>query len=162
MLYSFLQASLSLTTAAAGSSHSHPSLIVKEKLRDEVQIFLVCEQSIITEVSWLEAPIILLSAYYSFNMQSLKGLQSFCTLLEILLCGLKPHKVPNIVSNILIGLKWLVLFTFCAFVALWLAVPHAFIAYCCVVYWISINVNSTCCSCKLERSVINTHVHVWL
>ena len=100
-----MQASLSLTAAVTGCTMSHPSLIVKEKIGDEVEVFLICEQMIVTQVTGLEAPIVLLAAYYAFNMQYPKGLQSFCTLLEVMLCGIKPGKVPNVVSNALIGLQ---------------------------------------------------------
>ena len=93
-----------MTAAVIGCKTSRPSLIIKEKIGEEVEIFLICEQTIITQVTGLEAPIALLAAYYAFNMQYPKGLQSFCTLLEVMLCGVKPGKVPN-VSSALIGLQ---------------------------------------------------------
>ena len=99
-----MQASLSLTAAVSGSSLSHPSLIVKEIPGEKVQVFLVCEQVIISEIAGMEAPLVLVAAYYSYNMQYPKGLSSF-TLLEVKLCGIKPRKVPSAVSNALIGLQ---------------------------------------------------------
>ena len=96
-----MQASLSFTAAVNASVHDHPPLIVKKKIGDEMEVFLVCEQSLVTQVEGLEAPIILLAAGYAFNMEYPKGLQSSCNLLEIPLLGLKPKKVPSIVSNTL-------------------------------------------------------------
>ena len=100
-----MQASLSLTAAVSGSSQSHPFLIVKEMPGEKVEVFLVCEQVIISEIAGIEAPLALLAAYYSYNMQYPRGLSSFFTLLEVKLCGIKPHKVPSAVSNALIGLQ---------------------------------------------------------
>ena len=100
-----MQASLSLTSAVSGSSLDHPSIVVKELPGEKVEVFLVCEQVIITEIAGMEAPMLLLAAYYSFNMHYPKGLSSFFTLLEVKLCGNKPRKVPQAVSNALIGLQ---------------------------------------------------------
>lgn len=100
-----MQASLSLTAAVSGSSQSHPSIIVKEMPGEKVEVFLVCEQVIISEIAGMEAPLLLLAAYYSYNMQYPKGLSSFFTLLEVKLCGMKPRKVPSAVSNALIALQ---------------------------------------------------------
>ena len=89
-----------------GSSIRHPSLVVKELPGGEdVDVFIMCEQVIICKIQGMEAPFGLLAAYYSFNMQYPKGLNSFFTLLEVKLCGIRPHKVPNVVSNALIGLQ---------------------------------------------------------
>ena len=60
-----MQASLRLTAAMSGSSLSHPSLIVKEMHGENVKVFLVCEQVIISEIAGMEAPLVLLAAYYS-------------------------------------------------------------------------------------------------
>ena len=101
-----MQASLSLTAAVSGFSLPHPSLIVREiPGGEDVEIFLVCEQVIISKIAGMEAPLVLLAAYYSYNMHYPKGLNSFFTLLEVKLCGIKPRKVPNVVSNALIGLQ---------------------------------------------------------
>ena len=89
-----------------GSSTRHPSLVVKELPGGEdAEVFIVCEQVFISNIPGMEAPFGLLAAYYSYNMQYPKGLNSFFTLLEVKLCGMKPHKVPNAVSNALIGLQ---------------------------------------------------------
>ena len=101
-----MQTSLSLTAAVAGSqSLSHPCVLVKELPGEKIEVYLVCEQVIISQIAGIEAPLLLLAAYYCYNMQYPKGLSSFFTLLEVKLCGIKPSKVPNSVSNALIGLQ---------------------------------------------------------
>ena len=89
----------------SGSSQSHLSLIVKEMPGGKVEVCLMCEQVIISEIAGIEAPLVLLAAYYSYSMQYPRGLSSFYTLLEVKLCGIKPHEVPSAVSNALIGLQ---------------------------------------------------------
>ena len=100
-----MQASQNMAAAASALSVVHPSLIVKEKLDRQVEVFLACEKTLITDVKGLEAPYILLAAFYAFNMVYPKGTTSFYTLLEILLLGMKPKKIPSIVSKILVSLK---------------------------------------------------------
>ena len=105
VLLFFHKASLSVETAAASQNYHHPSLLVKDFTHSSIEVFIVAENTIVTQVCGLEAPTALLSAYYAFNMHYPKGSTCVCTLLEILLCGLKPAKVPQIISNNLIGLN---------------------------------------------------------
>ena len=100
-----MQASLSLTAAMSGLSQSHPSLVVKEMPGEKVEVFLVVEHMIISEIAGIEAPLLLLAAYYAYNMKYPKGLTSFFTLLEVKLCNIKPHKVPTVVSHAIIRLQ---------------------------------------------------------
>lgn len=71
-----MQASLSLTAAVNGSSQSHPSLIVKEMPGEKVEVFQVCEQVTISEISGMEAPLLLLATYSSYNIYAIfKGFE---------------------------------------------------------------------------------------
>jgi len=97
---------MSFASAANNCPNSHPSLIVKEKMGDSIEIALVSEKQIIAhDINGLKAPVLLLAAFYAFNMSYPKGLSSLCMLLEILLCKQRPRSPPNSVSNALIGLQ---------------------------------------------------------
>ena len=87
----------------SGSEQNYPSLLAKELPVGEVEVFLVCEQQVITKVTGIEAPMALLAAYYSYNMSYPKGTNSFFTFLEIKLCDLKIDRIPVVVSNLVIG-----------------------------------------------------------
>ena len=68
---------------AAGVTELAPTLVVKEQLSGDVEVFICCENSILTKVTGVEAPIFLLAAYYSFNIQYPKGLTSLFSLLAL-------------------------------------------------------------------------------
>ncbi len=58
-------------------------------------MFLVCEKNVITNVPGVEVPVLLLAAYYVYNMQYPPGLKNFFTLLELELCDIIPEKLPR-------------------------------------------------------------------
>ena len=91
-----------MDTAAAGIGH--PTLLVKE-VPGAVEVFLVCEDHVLTGCTGMEAPIVLLAAYYFFNVSYPKGTVSFFTALEIKLCDQLKRKFPATVSNFIMGLK---------------------------------------------------------
>ena len=57
---------------AVESNPIHPSLMVKE-IPGELEVFLVCEHQVLTKVTGMEAPLVLLAAYYAYNMSYPKG-----------------------------------------------------------------------------------------
>ena len=77
-----------LTAVVSGSSLTHPSLIVREiPGGEDVQVFLVCQQVNVSKIAGMEAPLVLLAAYYSYDMQYPKGLNPIFTLLQVKPCG---------------------------------------------------------------------------
>ena len=54
-----------------------------------------------TKVPSVEVPIVLLGAYYAFNMQYPAGLRNAYTFLELQLCGIAPKKLPKTVEKVL-------------------------------------------------------------
>lgn len=71
----------------------------------ELEVFLVSEHQVLTKVTEMEAPLVLLAAYYTYNMSYPKGTSCFFSMLEIKLCELRRANVPAAVYNVIIGLQ---------------------------------------------------------
>ena len=74
-----------------------PTLLV----HGETAVTLVVERQILCSVPVKEAPLALLAAYYSFNIEYPKGIKKCLATLEILLLDLVPSKVDPKISALL-------------------------------------------------------------
>ena len=72
-----------------------PTVIVKERLDGEVECAVVCEGRVLCVVPGVEVPLVVLSAYYAFNMEYPAGLKNLLTFLGIVLFDIVPKKKLN-------------------------------------------------------------------
>ena len=96
-----MQTSLTATAAAADVAQAAPSLIIKHHVSGDSKVFLVFERSVICKVPAVEVPIVIMAAYYAYNMQYPSGLKNLYTLFELELCGITPKKLPRNVERML-------------------------------------------------------------
>ena len=75
------------------------------QLGDVKEVFLVAESQIICKVDPNEAPLLLLGAFYAFNMAYPKGLETMYAFLEYILLSKKPSKMSTLLSNFITTLK---------------------------------------------------------
>ena len=80
----------------------HPMIIIIGEYRNPIQAFLVCEKTIICEITTQELPIYLLASYYIFNMCYPKGCNNFYAFIEE---GIFDLKVKNSVGTCLTRLN---------------------------------------------------------
>ncbi len=81
-----------LIHTAADVAQAVPSLLVKQDIRGHRELFLVYEKNVITNVPGV---VLLLAAYYVYNMQYPPGLKNFFTLLELELFDIIHEKLPR-------------------------------------------------------------------
>lgn len=75
-----------------------PTLLVIGHLNNIQQVFLIAENQILCNVKPVESPLSLLSAFYSFNMNYPKGLESLYCFLEYAILNKKPYKMSSCLS----------------------------------------------------------------
>jgi len=91
----YSQATVDPNAVADGISHPAPSIILAGN-----QMFLVAEKKLICIVDRLtEAPLVLLAAYYAYNMSYPIGLNTFYTFLEYVVLDKKPKKMTACFSH---------------------------------------------------------------
>ena len=82
-----------------------PSLMFIGRLGNVREVFLVAEGSLISKVEAIEAPLVLLAAYYSYNMSYPPGLVTFYTFLEYIILEKKPQILGGTLSNFITQLS---------------------------------------------------------
>lgn len=96
---------MSALCAAESSTIGPPSVLIKEQISGSFNSYLIAENTLLCEVLVVEVPLLLLAAYYTFNVVYPHGLTSLFTFLGIYLCDLRPaKKIPAIVDKMLIAL----------------------------------------------------------
>ena len=75
-----------------------PTLLVVGQLNAVKEVFLVAEKQTLCNVKPVEAPLSLLSAFYSYNMNYPKGLESLYGFLEYAILDRKPSKMSSCLS----------------------------------------------------------------
>lgn len=75
-----------------------PTLLVVGHLNAIKEVFLVAEKQILCNIKTIESPLSLLSAFYSYNMNYPKGLESLYGFLEYAILDKKPHKMSSCLS----------------------------------------------------------------
>ena len=68
--YFLIQTSFKVDVAAIDLEHFHPSIVGKMDtgMEKETEAFLVAERRVICKVPACQAPLVLVAAYYAFNM----------------------------------------------------------------------------------------------
>ena len=79
-----------------------PTLLVQNTV--SAHVHLVVERQVLCSVPIKEAPLALLAAYYTFNMEYPKGIKKCLGTLEILLLDIIPSKIDPKISAVLSAL----------------------------------------------------------
>ena len=95
-----LQASVDMERTASKVQLPTPTLLVQ----NTVSVHLVVERQVLCSVPIKEAPLALLAAYYTFNMEYPKGIKKCLGTLEILLLDIIPSKIDPKISAVLSAL----------------------------------------------------------
>ena len=74
-------------------------------LSEVSQAFLVTDKRIVTEVAFPDIPLILLAAYFGYNICYPKGCINLFTFLEVMLLKIKTTKTTITVNNLLSSLS---------------------------------------------------------
>ena len=82
-----------------------PSLVVLGQLNKIEEVFLVAESQVMCKINPKEAPLLLLGAFYTFNMAYPNGLQTMYAFLEHILLSKKPKKMSAALCNFITTLK---------------------------------------------------------
>ena len=75
-----------------------PTLLVVGHLNMVKEVFLVAEKQILCNIKPVETPLSLLSAFYCYNMNYPKGLESLYGFFEYVILGNKPSKMSSCLS----------------------------------------------------------------
>ena len=94
-----------LQNTVSSIEEAAPSLIVLGQLGEVKEVFLVAESQIICKINPNEAPILLLGAFYAFNMAYPKGLETMYTFLEHIQLSKKLSKMSTLLCNFITTLK---------------------------------------------------------
>ena len=77
-----------------------PTLLVVGNLNEVKEVFLVIEKTIVCQIRSIdEPPLLLLAAFYSFNISYPKGLETMYKLLEYCILGKKSGKISSSLAN---------------------------------------------------------------
>lgn len=74
-------------------------------LSEVSQAFLVTDKRIVTEIDFQDIPLILLAAYFGYNICYPKGCVNFFVFLEVMLLKIKTTKASITVHNLLSSLS---------------------------------------------------------
>ena len=88
----FTKVTTDIQEVAKNIEEPAPSLVVLGQLKDAKEVFLVVEGNLISKIEIIKAPIILIGAFYCFNMTYPKGLHNLYMFLEYILLDKKPSK----------------------------------------------------------------------
>lgn len=81
-----------MNIGAEGVTDLAPSLLVKESVGGQVEVAVICEGQVLYVVPGIEAPLAIISAFYTFRMSYPKGLVNLLTFLGITLLGIRQKK----------------------------------------------------------------------
>ena len=100
------QVTSDLQKVAKDSENLEPSLLALGEKNSVKEIYLVAEKSVICKVKHIqEAPLVLLSAFYSYNMFYPKGTENFYAFLEYIILDKKPTKMTANLSHFITTLS---------------------------------------------------------
>ena len=85
---------MNIEKAALEVSKAAPCILIIGQLDKTNETFLVVEKKIIYKVKPILCPLLLLAAYYSYNMSYPIGLKTFYIFLEYVILDIKPKKWP--------------------------------------------------------------------
>jgi len=90
---------VNIEKAAAEVPNAAPCILVVGQLNKIVETFLIVEKKVICIVKPILCPLLLLAAYYSYNMSYPTGLKTLYTFLEYVVLDLKPKKLPSTLAQ---------------------------------------------------------------
>lgn len=83
---------MNIESAAHKVPEAVPCILVVGQLSKINETFLVVEKQVICKVKPVLCPLMLLAAYYSYNMSYPTGLKTLYTFLEYVILDIKPKK----------------------------------------------------------------------
>ena len=82
-----------------------PSLVVLGQPNKIEEVFLVAESQVMCKINPKEVPLLLLGAFYTFNMAYPNRIQTMYAFLEHILLSKKPKKMSAALCNFITTLK---------------------------------------------------------
>lgn len=98
------QGCTSVTEIASCNENLVPYVLIIGDLDDPTQAYLVVDRQVVTEVDIINIPLVLMSAFFIFNIRYPKGCSNFYTFMEAYTLGFSLAKASTTVKHFVAGL----------------------------------------------------------
>ena len=100
----FPQGCTNITEVARCNENLAPYVLVIGDIQEPSQAFIVVDRQIVTEVNIIDIPLVLLAAFFVFNIHYPKGSNNFYTFMEAYTLGFSLSKASPTVKHFVAGL----------------------------------------------------------